>query len=221
MNCLESQQLVQMLLDGESIAAAREELEQHLCACSSCREMHRTARRLQDCIRYLKPPMPRPGSPERIRAAILAEHRRTRRRRQAVRVFAVAASLVIAVMGGVYLSRIENPPGSTELIAPSRRKPSLQENVAEAGALVVSLTRRTADETLENTKLLIPSGTNDRTLGGAPDIGNPFEMTFQSLQIVENGVAAGFEPVATSARRAVDLFVREMAPLDGRSRPGM
>src|SRR6516162_1161730 len=175
MNCLESQQLVQHLLDGMSIAAAREELEQHLAACSPCRDLHRTARCLQDGIRYLKPPSPRPGSSERIHAAILAEYRRARRRRQAVSVFAVAASVVIAVMSGAYLSRIENPPQSAELIASSPPMRSLQENVAEAGALVVSLTRRTADETLENTKLLIPSGPNDRTLGSVRDIGNPFE----------------------------------------------
>jgi hypothetical protein len=36
----------------------------------------------------------------------------------------------------------------------------------------------------------------------------------QSLREAQEGVAVGFEPVTSSARRAVNLFLREIPPLE-------
>jgi hypothetical protein len=152
---------------------------------------------------------------ERICGQILKEYRVRQRRRRLIEVAALAACLVVAV-GFLNWSRpakvVENPnPLGAEVASPS-----LKESLQEAGAAVVSLTRRTADETLENTKLLLPAPDS----AGKHRAEDPsFEGPVQSLRMVEEGVAAGIEPVALSARRAVNLFVREVSRPDERPIP--
>jgi hypothetical protein len=174
--------------------------------------MHGAARRLRDVLSYVKPPRPPILMSERICGQILKEYRVRQRRRRLIEVAALAACLLIAV-GFLYWSQpakvVENPNS----LGPKVATPSLKESLQEAGAAVVSLTRRTADETLENTKLLLPAPDSERK-HRAEDLS--FEAPVQSLRMVEEGVAAGFEPVALSARRAVNLFVREVSRPDER-----
>ena len=47
-----------------------------------------------------------------------------------------------------------------------------------------------------------------------------WELPGQPLREAAQGVSASFEPITNSARRAVDLFMREMAPSDTEGKPG-
>ena len=49
----------------------------------------------------------------------------------------------------------------------------------------------------------------------------PLEPSGQSLREAGEGVAASLSPVATSARRAFDLFLREIPPLPPEAKTGL
>jgi predicted anti-sigma-YlaC factor YlaD len=91
--------------------------------------------------------------------------------------------------------------------------PSLRANVSEVSSAVVALTRRTAGETIAPTRLLteaIPAPVDVfDAIPASPE--GPIAAAWQ-----ETGqrVTLGVEPVANSARRALNLFFRE-APLPG------
>jgi hypothetical protein len=83
--------------------------------------------------------------------------------------------------------------------------PSLQQRVEEAGEAMVHLTRRTADETMGQSRLLLPDLKQSFAASGQPTTSSEA----QPLRDVQQGVSSGLEPVASSARRAVALFFRE------------
>jgi hypothetical protein len=86
---------------------------------------------------------------------------------------------------------------------------SLRDSVAEAGSAVTSLTRRTADETVGQGQLLLPLLASARQLpepSPAPILPPPVG----SLREAGDGMSASLEPVTASARRAFDLFLREV-----------
>jgi hypothetical protein len=99
--------------------------------------------------------------------------------------------------------------------------PSLQASVSEAGSAVVSLTRRTADETVGQGRMLLPD------MVPVPDDASPevvrqtIDPAAQSLREARQGAAVSFEPVTTSARRAVGLFLREVPGADADPKPGL
>jgi hypothetical protein len=94
----------------------------------------------------------------------------------------------------------------------------LSANVEEATSAVASLARRTANETMSDGQLLVPSV----TLGMPPAevVGPPLESPAQSLRETGQGVATGLEPVTTSARRALDLFLRDIPPVSPEPKAG-
>ena len=75
---------------------------------------------------------------------------------------------------------------------------------------VVSLTRRTADETIDQTRLLLPVNIPQASLSAAPELRQVLEPPAQSLREIQESMSVGLEPVATSARRAVGFFLREI-----------
>jgi predicted anti-sigma-YlaC factor YlaD len=206
MNCPEFHEHLQRRLDGLPIAD-NGALARHLADCPDCRALNAAATRLGDGLRLLPMPVPPVGLSAHIATQVLAERRRSRQLRQ---VLALAAGLLLAVAVGSYAWR---PAGPSEVarvqppdVAPAG--PSLQESVAEAGSAVVSLTRRTAAETVEPTRLLwqdfvaLPTG---------PDAGvleDTLDPPARSLREAGQNVASALEPVTTSARRAVNLFLR-------------
>ncbi len=86
--------------------------------------------------------------------------------------------------------------------------PSLRDSMAEAGSAVVSLTRRTADETVEQTRILtevLPMPMN--VFDAVPPM--PEQPIATAWQETSQRVATGFEPVTNSARRALSMLLRE------------
>jgi hypothetical protein len=215
MNCLECQDLVQRSLDGDPLEPGAAELEHHLAACSDCRELYAAAQRLVDGLRLLVVPQPPAGLADRICARVQRDQRR-RRRLQRVTVLAVAAGILFAVCA-VWLRSGSRPavdePTLTTPLASSRvpvasvqfDSPPLERRVEEAGEAVVALTRRTANETMGQGRILLPAVVPE-TPAPNPAAG---ELPTQPLQEAQQGVTEGLEPVATSARRAVALFLGE------------
>jgi hypothetical protein len=76
--------------------------------------------------------------------------------------------------------------------------------VSEARDAIVSLTKRAAEETRETSATLIPNP----KLGGMPDTGNSLEP----LADAGAGASRSMQPLTTSARRALNLFLRAADP---------
>jgi hypothetical protein len=97
--------------------------------------------------------------------------------------------------------------------------PSLNDNMAEATSAVAALARRTADETVGNGQLLVPSVS--LPMPQEDGLTPPLDPPAQSLRDAGQGVATGLEPVAASARRAFDLFRRDIPPVSGEAKSGL
>jgi hypothetical protein len=170
-------------------------------------------------------------------ARVLAERQvGTRFRRRVLAVASLAAGLLLAAAGGyVWLRPKGTEPASPDTPAPQAAKPvevpkgpdksvpapspvSLNQSVADAGSAMASLTRRT----VEDSRDLLPGSVSPPTIPAAgslpPDFVGP---PAQSLREAGQGVSAGFEPMTTSARRAVDLFLREIPPMDPEQKRGI
>jgi hypothetical protein len=95
--------------------------------------------------------------------------------------------------------------------------------MAEAGSAVVNITRRKADETVGQSWLFWPAVTppplDDPSVLSQPlELGGP---PARSLREAGQSVSAGLEPVTSSARRAFDMFLRELPPVGAEDKPGL
>jgi hypothetical protein len=109
-------------------------------------------------------------------------------------------------------------PPAVPHAAENPKPPPLRNAVAEVGDAVASLTTRTADEAMGQTRLLLPmmSRSSLADLDFAPR-----EATTRPLRQAGQNVTAGLDPVANSARRAIDLFLRDIPPVGAPERHGL
>ncbi len=225
MNCPEFQERLQQRLDGEPRAAA-DKIERHLAVCPSCRELETSASRLLDGLRARVVGAPPEGLKERIVTAALAEiasQRLARRqwRRGVMAASAVAAGLLVATYWGIsrWGFRPESrSPGSVtvarqdEKLVPMPAKNSL--NIQEAGSALVALVNRTADETVGQGRMLLPQNVQAPNLSVAESWQPDLEPSAQAFRGAQDGVTDSLEPVTSSARRAVNLFLQEIPSLE-------
>jgi hypothetical protein len=221
MNCHAYQSLLQQRLDGTLIESP--EAMEHWRTCPDCRALEMSAGRLEAGLRRLTSPLPPPDLGRRIANRVFADRRRAQRRtrRRLLVPLALAACLLVALAlrlewrtpkvasdtGRVAQNGVKVLPEPTKQPA----SPTLRESVAEAGGAVASLTSQTADEAVGSTRWLVPRVSTARI----PEVKlPPIEPPTRSLREAGEGVSAGLEPVANSARRAVDLFLRELPPMD-------
>jgi anti-sigma factor RsiW len=220
MNCLQCQQLLQDRLDGlpPSDAAG---MNRHLAACARCRGEQAAARRLEEGLRLLTPPAPRPGLSGQIVAAVRRDQVRRRRRQRFVRAgLAVAAVLLLVLtMADHRRVPVPVPPRPEQPVAHQPQGPSLRESVAEASTAVVDLAGRTADQTVGQSRLLLPV-VMASPLETPADPLAPMETPMRSLREAGQGVSSGLEPVADSARRAFDMVLREIPTVGPGGKPG-
>jgi hypothetical protein len=169
----------------------------------------------------LAPPVPPPDLADRIVDRVLRKRlwRRGRGRRRVAVPLALAACLLVAIAARLFWSTTPRPEPASGSVAretrsgdggtPAAREPvDLRESVDEAKKAVVALTARTADEAVDQTRRLL-------TPGGGPSLPPPPETPpARALREAGEGVSDGLEPVTHSARRAVDLFLRELPPMD-------
>jgi hypothetical protein len=217
MTCHDCQERLQCWLDGDDLGD-QADLEAHLRDCSTCRELHQAARQLRAAMRLITAPMPSTDLSRRITGQVLADSRRQARLRQRYVVLAMAASVLLTVVGG-YIWLRQHTPSATENLAKNREvpsptpaAPSLRDSVVEAGTAVVNLTRRTADGTVEPTRFLWSLPLPTAGLNDTVALEKTLEPPARSLREASQSVTQGLEPVTNSARRALDLFLRELAP---------
>jgi len=226
MNCPDCRDRLQQWLDarGRDPGASSEPPP----LCPACAEWAAAARRLDHGLRLLTPPAPPPLLAGRIVAQVAAE-RRFRRYRVlfAAGAVAAAATLLLAVWHAqVAAPRPSHGPDARPVAkapdappvepAPADRV-TIQDSVTAAGSAVASLTTRTAGETVEKTKVLLPV-VPDPSLSKL-DLPPALEPPTRSLREAGEGVSA-LEPVADSARRAVGLFVRDLSPAEAAPKTG-
>jgi len=224
MNCSEFQNWLQERLDGE--AANGNDTDGHLPVCSSCRELEAAAGRLVRVLKTRVPPMPPSEMTDQIVSLVVSDlayqHQiRKRWNRRLATTAALAASVVLAIAWGYSWWQTNRKPGPSnpELVAtqeeksaPAQPRPSL--NIQEAGSAFVALVNRTADETVGQGRVLLPQGVSAPALSASQDWQPSLEPGAESLREAQEGVALGFEPVTSSARRAVNLFLREIPPME-------
>jgi hypothetical protein len=137
----------------------------------------------------------------------------------------LAAAAAVLVVVSAWLLRPGTPPdnpigdstqqASTTQPAPSPEKPGdespdLSEAVSEVGSAVVSAATRTTDAAAAQGRAFLP------LVPSAPmpsfSVSTTMEPT-RSLKEAGQGVSDGLAPVTDSARRAVDLFIRDLSPM--------
>jgi hypothetical protein len=219
MNCPASHDLLQQRLDGTPLESP--EWLDHLRDCADCRALETATRRLQEGLRLRAAPLPPPDLAGRIVDRVLLDRRRARqraRRRWAV-TLALAAGLFIAVAlrldwnGRQTDADTEKQGPVVKHPAPQpKTAPTLRESMTEASEAVAALTSQTADETVGPTRWLVPNVSPPEL----PQVDlESIEPPTRPLREASEGVTTGLEPVASSARRAVGLFLRELPPMDG------
>jgi predicted anti-sigma-YlaC factor YlaD len=217
MNCTECLGLLQERLDGVTPGDPAG-LDRHLAACPDCRDWYAAVGRLEAGVRLLPAVAPPDDLAARITGRVLADHRARQRRRDWMRRgAALAASLLLVFLIGRGRPTVEPlPVPSTE----PRETESLRDTVADAGSAMVGLTRRTADETVVQGKLLLPVVVAQPPLGerAVPDAVEP---PVRSLRAAGQGVSTGLEPITTSAHRALDLFLSEIPSLESERKQGL
>src|SRR5262245_9043905 len=199
--CDPALQALQRRLDGDT-APITPDVEAHLAACPDCCERFRLARSLLAVLpsRY-DAAEPSNVWTERVVGAMVTDGRRQRLRRLAA-AWAVAAG----VLAAVWLARPipSTPSDSLPVAAHDRRTPNLRADLAEAGSVLAALTRRAAAETVDHGRVLVPP------IEVPPVLDITLDRASRPLDHARQGLSEGFEPVATSARRAVSLFWQDL-----------
>jgi hypothetical protein len=216
MSCLRSNDLLQRRLDGEPIADPI--LNAHLRECAECRARFAAATRLETGLARLTLPTPPDGMSARLTRRLGAEARAMRRGRLLRRTLAaaLAASLLVAIAVWQLLGLGGRPPepGLKEPAPIVRHDPEpirLQEKMVQAGESMVAVLDRAVDQT----RKVLPQMSGPELADPMPSLDTPA----QALREAGQGVGAGFEPVAASARRAVGLLIH-MTPLEPEDRSG-
>lgn len=212
MNCTDHRDWLQSYLDGTA-PAEDPVATRHRAGCAVCHGLLTVAQRLLAAVRGLADAAPPDGLRDRIVCAVRADRRRVLLRRRVAVVGTLAAGLLLATFLALPYLR-PAPPRTDVVVVPPLPdvQPSLDEDLQEATAAFGELVRRTTDETLGQTRLLFPAV--------VPEVPVPNGQTLAALNTpvlplrkVQDGVADGLEPVATSMRRALDLFRRNIPPM--------
>lgn len=217
--CAESRAAWQRKLDGVAFAE-NETLQSHRATCPSCREFEAATRRFEAALRLQQPVEPPIDFAQRVLSRYRAEPVRPWLARNAgiVGGFVLAASVLIAVFGVSIPQNESVESGSLAVsanlppvvLAPGRPS-SLSDSLNEAGSAVASLTQKAADEALDWQLPALSLSINGPL--------ERLEPAVASIQTVGQGAANGMTPFTNTARRAADLFLREVGvetePLPG------
>lgn len=184
---------LQRQLDG-AMQPMPEAVTAHIRSCEQCRGRIRAGELLLKSLAE-KPTLPRLPA-ERIVLAV----QRDRRQQRIGRWVAATASLAAALVLGVWLWTRPAPAPQAPVMA---KAPSLREDAAEATDALVAIGKRATAETLGETSLLVPkmelpSAAVSALASAAAPMNNPGK-----------GLIGGLEPVASSARRAIGMFMRD------------
>jgi hypothetical protein len=221
MNCRTCEKLLVGELDAEAADALA--LHEHLRGCAGCARLRRDLRHLGAGLARLRLPAPPPHLTAAITARLTAEARRQWRRRRWRRMagaaLAVAAGLLVALVGLRLWPRPQPAGPASPDVARSEpageKPPPLRESLGEAGSALASLTTRTAGATVGETARLLPMVPTPPVPAGDVALEPPTRL----FREAGAEVSAGLGPVTDSARRAVGLFLRDL-PMGGEEARG-
>ncbi len=201
-DCPAFESLVQRVLDGERPLADLE--SPHANACENCRDLAVSARLLSLGLTDSLTAVPTIDFASRVVPSVLANRRRERATRRTI--VAVAASLAACVTVALFAS--PQPSGGPSQAGKSvqsqtdRKPPQVVESFRLAGSAFVSLTKRAASESLEPAKNLLVG------------IERP-DPPLPVIRPLDTGlpVSSPVEPITNTARRAINLFIRDVGGL--------
>jgi hypothetical protein len=218
--------LVQRFLDGELDPAALE-AHRHTATCLECRALAAAARALSSCLASgpggtdisvcaengtqtemsvpLNANLP-PGLADRITAAAMRDYRVRRRRRRAA--LTLAASVVIAGAAYLLLPANADAPAIVQSQPPAPEAPRVADRVADAGDALAALTRHAADQTVAPARHLVPPA--ESVSWPSAELPPVVDPAVESLAEMPDAARSGFEPMANTTRRAVNLFLRDV-----------
>ncbi|HEY8505226.1 MAG TPA: hypothetical protein VIL46_11635, partial [Gemmataceae bacterium] len=154
--------------------------------------------------------------------AVIADRRRRRSRILRLRLAAGALAAAASVLIGLWAAGAFRPSGPENhltgntphaLERPRAPEPapaewaSLEDGLAEVTGAVIELTRRTADETVQQTRLFLPMPGEVPPALEFPDPGGALGPAARSLGEIQQGAVVALSPVGDSAVRAVRLFL--------------
>lgn len=188
--CLEALDWLQRQLDG-SAKSMPASVADHAKTCADCQGRIRAADLLQAALTD-KPKLIRFPS-ERIVLAVQRDHRK----QKAIRWFGVAASLAAALVLAAWL--MNRPAAGPQMV----QAPLLRDAAGDAGNAVVAIGKRAASETLGESRLLVPK------VDLPPVAVTALASAAAPINDAGKGLLDGLEPMASSARRAIGMFVRD------------
>lgn len=195
--CDEFAAIVQSVLDGDrSVAALR---TPHAANCGDCRSLAESARTLATGLDALARFSTGRDIAADVVPAVLAERRRGRLVRRATAAAALAASVLAAVV--LLPNGPEDRAVAVRETLPAK-PPAVEESLREVGTAFVSLTKRTASETLAPARHLL-AGIELPELSPDDAVPRPESKPGSSP----------LAPLANTARRAIDLFIRDVGGL--------
>jgi hypothetical protein len=202
--CEPARLALQRLLDGDTNWDDAEAAS-HRTGCIPCREELVLANGMVGAVR---PALLPAGLADRLVGAATSDRRRRRLLRLVGGSAALAASVLIAVAAVRPTPQTLTEQPTLAKLSPPRPEPErpkpLGESVAEAREALAALSRRAAAETRQTSGNLIPNP----DLPDMPGTGDRLEP----LADVQTGAARSVDPIKSSARRALNLFLRAADP---------
>jgi hypothetical protein len=195
-NCRAAHDWLQRQLDGAD-APMPASVAEHTRECTDCRERIRAADQLMVAISTATARRtPTPLMTERIIRAVERDRRHLRLRRWAAVGSALAAAVVLAVW---FTSAARRNAGHPVMAS----APSLRRDAIDAGEAVAAISKRAAGETVGESRLLLPQIELPKIVNSS------LSLATGPMENVGRSMADGLQPVANSARRAVNLFLGE------------
>ena len=195
--------VVQRVLDGALPIAAL--TDPHAEGCPPCRETAAAVRVLLAALKSPTPIVPPAHFAERVVPVVVADRRRRAEFRRSVRiaVASLAASILVAFLTTDF--RPVSQPTAFRSVEPVPQNqptpPSVTKSFADAGSAVFSLTRRAADESLS------PA----RNLFAGLDVPRPTPTPVHAD--IKPTSSSPVEPITNTAKRALNLFIRDIGGL--------
>ena len=209
MTCRQWEQWIDERLEGRPTP----DWELHASECACCADHLRGADRLLQALQQQPAVTVPAGLNARLLHAVQEDYLQRQRPigRGWVRPVALlAAALLLAVgLRAWFSSPGEKPlpvgPLVQEVPAPPSESVPLRQSMQRAGQAMASLTVRTAEEAVESTSTLLPmSGVE------LPAVQMPPTPPVEPIRLASERVSSGLEPVTGSARRAMNLFWRDL-----------
>lgn len=203
--CAQSLESLHLRLDGVLFQESAEVLS-HRASCANCQSLEESSRRLMDGLKLDRPDAPPSGFADRVVERYQSEALRpsAKRSRWLWAGLALAASVTVAVVSIQLLSKsVESQVTIVSRPTPVERKSdSLGDSINDAGNAVVSLAKKTG---LDGFNLKLPTLALPKT--GPLD---RLEPALSGMQSLGNGAVLSVAPLTNSAKRAADLFWREL-----------